>query len=106
MPEIDEKIVTGKLKKEFSELEEDVANDPVSGWIAYADRLDEVFGFPNWKSDFDSTTNKEIRCTITLLHHKGTYRVGVGSDKNKAFIHACEQFGIGQYIHVKKYGKP
>ena len=92
-----------KLGEPFPEFEEDVAENSSSGWIIYAARLDEVVGFGFWRSDFDAMTNGEIRCTISLKTHNNARRVGIGSNKNQAFIHACEQLGIGQYLHMKKH---
>jgi len=102
MSEVPGKEEMRKLGEPFPEIEEEMAERGSSGWTVYATRLDQVFGYLYWSSDFDRTSGADFRCTITLKR-SGVQRVGVGKDKNEAFIHACMQFGIGQYLHAKAH---
>ena len=95
----DQKDTMKKLGKPFEGIEKDIAEgDGSDRWLVYANRLDEVFGFGYWTSEFISMHGNYFACKICLPAHYGTCRVGVSNLPNDAFIHACEQFGIGRNL--------
>jgi len=88
-----------RLGEPFDQGAVDLVKQKDSLWVLYADRLDDEFGYQRWETDFERCPGVYyFQCKLTI---SGKYkRVGMGKTPDEAFIHACEQFGIGRDRHI------